>query len=147
MERDNLITEKIDALKIKKEALTECLNNMPKYRTNLMVNGKSLRTVSAVKDLYEYFNVIYKEFMTYKAFAEFCSDNKFDVEHSANHKIFGYTWTEWKLDFYQLMQEIETKNRLNDVNTAITKLDRFYSQDKRETEMFNALLDDVNNII
>lgn len=144
MERDLVISEKINQLKQQSEKLNGDYIDLVcgrKYVTNLMVDGFSLRTCKTKKELAAPFMKLYNKKHEIEVFEQY-----FGVDNDSNNKILGYTWDQWVGDFKLLMTEIEIMSKKNAIVESIKKLERFYSEDKRTTDNFNKLLDEIAKI-
>ncbi len=147
-ERDELIQKKLDELTERKEKLEKKLEKCSKdYKTNLNLkdeNGNFVVNLRIVNDV---------EILTDKYFSRIIvrADSIRDARSLLlgikctrdNMVVFGYTFKDWEEDFLKLVTKIKTTEELDKVKKAIEQLPEFYTDEKKDDDLFNDILNSV----
>lgn len=141
MERDNLITQKIADLKAKLDDINVAIGLIPTYKTNLIVADTNCRAITNAADMFKPWKLIKQEHELIEEFID-----TFGQSSLRSKNVFGYTYDDWMTDIHNRIKEINLTNKKQEIEDAIKKLNRFYSEDKRATDSFNELLNSIDMI-
>ncbi len=143
-ERDEVISKKLAELEKKKSKLQEKLEALGKrtYKTNLKVVSDSGKTYNlrVITDLEEIINVF--SLISAKKEWVLMAAKELGLDFS-EPKIFGYPYEDWKEDFKAYIEKLETQEELNKIEEAISKLPKFYTDDKRDEDEFEKLIGEL----
>ena len=147
-ERDELIQKKLDELTERTEKLEKKLEKCSKdYKTNLNLkdeNGNLVVNLRIVNDV---------EILTDKYFSRIIvqADSIRDARSLLlgikctrdNMVVFGYMFKDWEEDFLKLVTKIKATEELDKVKKTIEQLPEFYTDEKKDDDLFNDILNSV----
>lgn len=141
--RDGLISKKLAELEEKKTKLQEKLESLGKsYKTNLKIESDSgkvynLRVMTDIEEIVNVFSLIAAKNAKIK---EAASELMVDIEEP---RISGYTYEDWREDFKNYIEKLKTQSELKKLEKAISELPKFYTDDKRDEDEFEKLLESL----
>lgn len=147
-ERDELIQKKLDELTERKERLEKKLENCSKdYKTNLTIKDENsslvvnLRTVNDIEKLTDkYFSRLIVRADSIREARSLLLGIKCTRD---NMIVYGYMFKDWEEDFLKLVTKIKTTEELDKVKKAIEQLPEFYTDEKKDDDLFNDILNSV----
>lgn len=145
--RDELIQKKVKELTERKEELEKIIEDSSKgYETNLILwdeNNKStnLRTISNEETLInKYASLVGRTTFLMQATKELLGK---DISRD-DVIVSGFKFSFWKTDFRKLVAKINASVELEKIRNGLDQLPNFYTDEKKDEDKFNALLDSLN---
>ena len=147
-ERDLIIQEKLKDLEQRKENLENKLSECSKdYKTNLNLtddNGNkviNLRVINSTEQLVDrYFAKLLVKAESIKESHSLILGEKCTIDSIV---VCGYPFKDWVEDFTKLTNKIKISEELEKVKKAIRELPEFYTEEKKDEDKFNDLLNSV----
>ena len=145
--RDELIQKKVKELTKRKEELEKLVEkNSKEYETNLILwdeNNKStpLRIIDNEEKLINiYASLVGRTTFMIQATKELLGK---DIDRD-DVIIGGFKFSSWRNDFEKLIVKINSLKELEKVENVLNKLPDFYTNEKKEEDEFNTLLNSLN---
>lgn len=143
-ERDLIIEKKIKELETKKEEVKKELDSLPKPVTNLkvMINDKliTLKTKATEELIMVVGSLIRMKDDWEKGSKELLGTVKEELMIS-NYKV-----TDWINDIKGVMKERTLRDKIIDIDKAISELPKYYTDDKKDDIDFGNLMSNIENI-
>lgn len=148
-ERDELIQQKLEELTKRKEKLEKNLIDYSKdYKTNLTIKDENdsllvinLRTVNNVEKLTdEYFSRLIVKADSIREARSLLLGIKCTRD---NMIVYGYKFKDWEEDFLKLVNKLKAIEELGKINKAIEQLPEFFTDEKKDDDLFNDILSSV----
>ena len=146
-ERDKLIQQKLEELTERKEMLEKKLVDYSKdYKTNLTISSDgvsviNLRTVNNVEKLTdEYFSRLIVKADSIREARSLLLGIKCTRD---NMIVYGYKFKDWEEDFLKLVNKLKAIEELGKINKAIEQLPEFFTDEKKDDDLFNDILSSV----
>ena len=147
-ERDAIIQKKLEELKKRQEKLEKELSECSRdYKTNLNLtddNGNkviNLRVVNSIEQLVDRYFA--KLLVKATSIAESHSLLLGEKCTRDSMIVCGYPFKDWTEDFTKLTKKIKISEELEKVKNAIKELPEFYTDEKKDEDRFNDLLNSV----
>lgn len=145
--RDELIQKKVKELTKRKEELEKIIEDSSKgYETNLILwdeNNKSsnLRIFISEETLVnKYASLVGRTTFLMQATKELL---KKDISRD-DVIVSGFKFSSWRNDFEKLITKINASAELEKIKNGLDQLPNFYTDEKKDEDKFNALLDSLN---
>ena len=146
--RDELSQKKVKELTKRKEELEKIIEESSKgYETNLNLwndeinSNTNLRTINNEEKLInKYASLVGRSTFMIQATKELLGKdiNRDEVI------ISGFMFSSWRNDFIKLITKINASEELEKIKNGLDQLPNFYTDEKKDEDKFNALLDSLN---
>lgn len=146
-ERDELIQQKLDELTERKEKLEKKLVDYSKdYKTNLTISsdGVSVINLRTVNDIDKLTDKFFPRLIVLADSIREARSLLLGIKCTRDNMIvYGYKFKDWEEDFLKLVNKLKTIEELDKINKAIKQLPEFFTDEKKDDDLFNNILNSV----